>query len=159
MTDSARRRILLLLGAEADQPHGAVLGSESTPLASLLSSGATELDVISLGATRALDGVRTHRRLDESGRSPLDAVLGVLGAFRLRERLATFPVGRLFNSIGPVAPSRVFWRTLRHDADGMHLLRAADVVVASDLETTKAAWIAVHRGWVAEAFYDHRAVA
>lgn len=153
--------VVLLVGAEGDAPQGAVLGSEATPLASLLAEHGDALDlvVVSLGTSRAFAGAAAHLRLDDGGLSPLDRLLAAVGAYALHTRFDTFPIGRLLNSLGPVAPSRVFWRTLKRRPNALSALRAADVVIASDLETTKAAWIAVHRGWVESAHYDHRALA
>jgi hypothetical protein len=154
-------KLVLLVGAEGDAPAGGVLGSESTPLAKLLgeSAGAIELKVVSFGTSRVFAKAAVHLRLDQHDRSLTDRLLTALGAFALRERLANFPIGRLLESIGPIARSRVFWRTLKRNPEAIGLLRTSDVAIATDLETTKAAWIAVHRGWVDDAYYDHRAVA
>lgn len=160
MTTSTKVAVVLLVGAEGDAPHTGVLGSESTPLAKLMSEGAdaVALTVISLGTARSFTGAVVHERLDDAPESPIDRVLRALGAYALRERFDTFPVGRLLNSLGPVAPSRVFWRALKQSPAAMQLLRDSDVAIASDLESTKAAWLAVHRGWVSDSHYDHRAI-
>ncbi|MGE3193450.1 MAG: hypothetical protein AB7K08_08300 [Microbacteriaceae bacterium] len=161
MSDREPRHILVLVGADGDAPSGAVLESESTPLTTLLGDRDRTgvVAVLSAGTSRTFARADTHLRLDEDDRSVVDRVLGFFGAFALFARFDRFPVGRLLNSIGPVAPGRVFWRRVRRDPDAMAALHAADVVIASDLETTKAAWIAARRGWVEDAFYDHRAVA
>jgi hypothetical protein len=158
---AGHRRILVLVGADGDTPAGGVLGSESTPLATLRDDGdrPAVVTILSARTDRTFTGIDTHLRLDEGDRGPLDMLLASLGAFALRARFDGFPVGRLLNSIGPVAPSRVFWRLVRRSPQAIALLRDADIVIASDLETTKAAWIAARRGWVEDAFYDHRAVA
>lgn len=153
--------LVLLVGADGDAPQGALLGSESTPLAALLDRPGVTVTVsfVSLGVDRDFPGAAQHVRLGEAGKSVADRLLGAIGAYALRARFEGFPIGRLLNTLGPVDPGRVFWRTLTRTPAAMSLLHRADVVIATDLETTKAAWIAVHRGWVAEAFYDHRAVA
>lgn len=90
-------------------------------------------------------------------RAILDRVLRALGAYALRDRLSRSPIGRLLNSLGPVDQGRVFWRAVRNDRGALATLKSADLVVASDLAAAKTAWIAVHRGWVREAIYDHAA--
>lgn len=160
MTALPPRRVVLLVGADGDVPPAGVLGSESTPLAALLggADGDVAMDVISRGTSRTFPAAAHHVRLDDHA-GVTDSVLRGLGAFAARTRFDAFPIGRLLNSIGPVAPSRVFWRALKRHPEALRLLRAADVAVAADLETTKAAWVAVQRGWVDDAFYDHRALA
>lgn len=154
-------RVVLLVGADGDAPQGSVLGSESTPLAKLIADagGAIELNIVSLGTSRSFPGAAVHARLDHLPRSRADRLMRTVGAYGLRERFETFPIGRLLNSLGPLAPSRVFWRGLRQQPRAIQLIRACDVAIATDLETTKAAWLAVHRGWVDDAYYDHRALA
>lgn len=153
-------RVVLLVGADGDAPPGGVLESEATPFGTLLSRAdtAVEVNVVSAGTSRTFVGATVHVTLNPSNRSLTDRVLRALGGFALSDRLATFPIGRLLNSIGPIAPSRVFWRTLKRNPEAMDLLRTSDVAIAADLETTKAAWLAVRRGWVDAAHYDHRAV-
>jgi hypothetical protein len=90
-------------------------------------------------------------------RAILDRVLRAMGAYALRDRFSRSPIGRLLNSLGPVDQGRVFWRAVRNDRGALTTLKSADVVVASDLAAAKTAWIAVHRGWVREATYDHAA--
>ena len=153
--------VTLLIGAEGDAPPVAVLGSESTPYSQLLAGGdgAVEVRVVSLGTVRTVPGADVHVRLDGGGSSRTDRFLRRVGAYALRDRLEGFPIGRLINTLGPLDPSRVFWRTLKRHPEAMGLLRTSDVAIATDLETTKAAWLAVHRGWVGRAFYDRRALA
>lgn len=152
------RRIVLLFGPGADAEKSGALPSESSQLALLLSDTTDPLDVsiISLGQSRTISGTSEHIRLDESGRSVTDRILASAGAFALKSWLAKFPIGRLLNSLGPVDSNRVFWRAVRRHPDAMRLLRSADVAIATDLTATKTAWIAVHRGWVDDAFYDRR---
>lgn len=85
----------------------------------------------------------------------LDRMLARIGAPALRDRLARTPLGRLLNSLGPLDQGRVFWRAIRRHPEGLRALREADAVYAVDLSAVKAGWIAVHRRWVAEAYYDH----
>jgi len=156
-----RVRVLLLVGADGDLPQGGVLQSESTPLAKLFAEagGALDLTIVSLGTSRAFDGAVDHTRLDRLPPSHTDRLLRSVGAYAVRRQFDMFPIGRLLNSLGPIAPSRVFWRALMKHPDAMQLLRASDIAVATDLETTKAAWLSVHRRWVDDAYYDHRALA
>jgi hypothetical protein len=77
----------------------------------------------------------------------------------VRDRLARSPIGRLLNSLGPVDQGRLFRRAVRSDSEAMAMLRAADVAIAADLAGVATAWTAVRRGWVSEAYYDHRASA
>lgn len=161
MTASSSRRVVLLVGADGDTATAAVLGSESTPLSRILAHAgeAIELSMVSWTGQDSVDGLAAHARLDGSSQPIADRVLRALGAYALRRRFDGFPIGRLLNSIGPVAPGRVFWRAAKQHPEALRLLRSADVAIATDLDSTKAAWIAVHRGWVGEAYYDHRALA
>jgi hypothetical protein len=160
MITQKRVRVVLLVGADGDLPHGEVLQSESTPLAKLFeeSGGALDLTIVSLGTSRSFDGVANHTRLDQLPTSHTDRLLRAVGAYAVRGQFDTFPIGRLLNSLGPIAPSRVFWRALKGHPDAMQLLRTSDIAIATDLETTKAAWLSVHRRWVDDAYYDHRAL-
>jgi hypothetical protein len=152
------RGVVLLFASGKETGRPPALATEGSQLSHLVTqaSGEVAISAISLGPLREIEGVAQHLRLDGSSRSVTDRVLAGIGAFALRARLASFPLGRLINSLGPVDPGRVFWRTLKRDREAMRLLRSADVVIATDLPTTKTAWLAVHRGWVTEAFYDHR---
>lgn len=153
-----RRSIVLLFGSGVEAGRAAALASESSHLASLLASadGAIGVSVISLGLSREITGTSRHIMLDDSNRSLTDRILSALGAFALRTRFAGFPLGRLLNSLGPVDQGRVFWRAVRKNPEAAQLLRSADIAIATDLTSTKAAWLAVHRGWVENAYYDHR---
>lgn len=160
-SEPTTRRVVLLFGSGNDGAESSALASESSRLASLLESatGPVEVSVVSLGLSRAIAGTTEHIRLDESGRSVTDRLLTAVGAFALKARLAAFPLGRLVNSLGPVDPSRVFWRTVRRHPQAMSLVTSANVVIATDLAATKAAWLAVHRGWVDNAYFDTRSAA
>lgn len=162
MTTQTQARIALFVGADGDTVPAGILESESTPLAKLLSesvdTGGVELTVISLGTSRTFVSAAVHIRLEHAPMSAIDKILKALGAYALRERLDTFPVGRLLNSLGPLAPSRVFWRAMKQHPEALRLLESSDIAIATDLESTKAAWIAVHRGWVDNAYFDHRAL-
>lgn len=152
------QRIVVLFGSGTVGGSLGTLAAESSRLASLLrnTSEPVDVSVISLGLSRTITGVSEHIRLDDSGRSAADRILSGLGAFALRSRFATFPLGRLLNSLGPVDQGRVFWRTLRRHPEAMRLLKSVDVAIATDLVAMKTAWLAVHRGWVDDAYYDHR---
>ena len=153
-----RQRVVLLIGSANDAAESASLASESSRLAMLLDSatGPVDVSVISLGLSRTITGLAEHIRLDESGRSAADGLLTAVGAFALRAFLASYPAGRLLNSLGPVDPSRVFWRAVKQQPAAMRCLASANVVIATDAATTKTAWLAVHRGWVDDAYLDHR---
>jgi len=157
-SEAITQRVVLLFGSGSDSENSVALASESSRLVSLLeeATGPIDVRVISLGLSRLIAGTSEHVRLDESGRSRTDNLLTAVGAFALRKRLAAFPIGRLLNSIGPVDQGRVFSRTVRRNSDAMRLLRSADVVIAADLIATKVAWLAVHRGWVDNAYFDRR---
>lgn len=159
MTGSSAPRIVLLFGSGVDSDRASALASESSPLTTLLAerSHRPQVDVISLGLSRSIAGTSEHIRLDASGRSIIDRILAGAGVFALRDRFARLPLGRLLNSLGPVDQGRVFWRTVRRHPEAMRLLRSADVAIATDLPSAKTAWLAVHRGWVGAAHYDHRA--
>jgi len=152
------QRVVLLFGSGGNTTESTALASESSRLASLLdtATGPVEVSVISLGLSRTITGLAEHIRLDESGRSTADGLLTAVGAFALRTFLASYPAGRLLNSLGPVDPSRVFWRAVKRQPAAMRCLASADVVIATDAATTKTAWLAVHRGWVDDAYLDHR---
>lgn len=159
MSGSTAVTVILLIGAEGDAPPVAVLGSESSPYLQLVDGAAVEVRVVSLGTSRTVAGAGIHLRLDDGRPSRVDRFLDAVGVSALRDRLEGFPIGRLLNTLGPLDPSRVFWRALTRHPEALRLLRTSDVAIATDLETTKAAWLAVHRGWVGRAFYDRRALA
>lgn len=161
MSAPSSRRVLLLVGSGADVTQRAVLETESTPFGKLLAQhgGAIELNMVSWGVEGPFEGMVVHARLEQASRPAADRLLRAVGVYSLRRRFERFPIGRLLNSIGPVAPSRVFWRAMKQHPEALHLLRSSDIAIATDLESTKAAWIAVHRGWVDDAYFDHRALA
>jgi len=152
------QRIVLLFGSGSDAETSAALASESSQLAVLLqgATGPVEVSVISLGLSRKIAGTAEHIRLDDSRSGLADRLLTAVGAFALRRWLATFPLGRLLNSLGPVDPGRVFSRAARRHPEAMQLLHSANVAIATDVPSTKLGWLAVHRGWVDDAFFDHR---
>lgn len=156
--DDTRSRIVLLFGSGNDSPSSVALASESSTLARLLgdAAGPVDVSVISIGLHRTVAGSAEHIRLDQATRSKADRALAIVGAFALRRWFASFPLGRLLNSLGPVDQGRVFSRTVRRDADALRVLRSANTVIATDVESTKLGWWAVQRGWVDDAFYDHR---
>lgn len=152
------RRLLLLFGSGTDSERSGTLAAESSLLGSLLrdTTVPVEVSALSLGLSRAISGTTEHVRLEESLPGPADRILSAFGAYALRTRLAGFPLGRLLNTLGPLDPGRVFWRAVKRNPEAIRLLKSANAVVATDLTGAKTAWIAVHRGWVDDAFYDHR---
>jgi hypothetical protein len=87
--------------------------------------------------------------------APLDRVFAATGVRALRDRLNTFPIGRLLVSLGPADASRAFWRALRR----LPLESGADaaIAVAGDLAAARAAWHLLRRGTVVRAVLGIRA--
>lgn len=154
----ATTTIVLLFGSPVDAGRVSVLSSESSRLHTIIdeASGAVNIDLISFGPEKVVAGLRNVIHLKGKAESPIDASLRVLGAFALRRKFATFPLGRLLNSMGPVDPGRVFWRAVRRDSAAMEMIRCADVAIAADLPAAKTAWIALRKGFVDVAHYDPR---
>ncbi|EPR76620.1 hypothetical protein ADILRU_1105 [Leifsonia rubra CMS 76R] len=153
------KNVLLLIGGVPNSSAGATLSGETSYLEALLNDhvGDIELSVASLGFARDVAVVSRNIVLDRSRLSLTDRVLHASGARSIYARLATFPLGRLINSIGPLDQGRVFWRHVRRDSSALEALKNADVVVAADLAAVKTAWIAAKRGWCTHAEYDTRA--
>jgi hypothetical protein len=153
------KNVLLLIGGVPNSSAGATLSGETSYLGALLHDhvGGFELSVVSLGFARDVAVVSRNIVLDRSRLSLVDRALHAMGARALYARLATFPLGRLINSIGPLDQGRVFWRHVRRDSSALAALKNADVVVAADLAAVKTAWIAAKRGWCTHAEYDTRA--
>ncbi len=153
-----RAKVVLLFGSgkSSDEPHA--LSSESSLLSRLIeeASGDIDISVISMVLPRQVSESIALIRLDESNRSLMDKFLAASGLFALRERLASFPLGRLLNSLGPVDRGRVFWRSVRRSPEALSALKSATAVIAADPAAVKTAWIALHRGWADQAFYDRR---
>lgn len=153
------RRILVLVNAEESSAAGISHVSAESSLAALTraSEASIEVSVVSGLTPETFAAATLHVRSIALGASPVDRVLRALGGYRLRDAFERFPLGRLLNTLGPLAPSRVFWRALKREAPAMQLLRHADIIIAADLDTTKAAWIARRRGWVEAAYFDRSA--
>lgn len=150
--------VVLLFGSDVDAGHVSTLASERSRLQSIIEEGAGAVDVnlVSFGLDRTIPGISTHVNLKGRSDGPVDTLLRMMGAFALRRKFATFPLGRLLNSMGPVDPGRVFWRAVRRNKTALEVIRRADIAIAADLPAAKTAWIALHRNLVAEAYYDHR---
>lgn len=153
------KKVLLLLGGIPNSSAGATLTGENSYLKTLLEedAGNVDLTVLSFGFTREAQGLNRSIRIDSANSPALDRLLTASGAGTLYARLATFPIGRLINSVGPLDQGRVFWRHLRRDSQALDTLKRADVIVAADLAAVKTAWIASKRGWCSHAEYDTRA--
>lgn len=153
------KKVLLLIGGIPNSSAGATLTGETSYLGTLLGDnpGEISLSVVSFGFTRDVAGLSHNITLDRSTLTLFDRVLTAVGVRALYARLATFPLGRLINSIGPLDQGRVFWRHIRRDPSALSALKNADVVVAADLAAVKSAWIAAKRGWCTHAEYDTRA--
>lgn len=150
--------IVLLFGSSSSSGHVSALTGEKSKLEAIISSapGSVEINMVTLGLTRTIQGIGTH--IDLGGQRPglIDRVLTALGAYALRQKFATFPIGRLLNSMGPVDQGRVFWRAVRRDQDALALIRRSDIAIAADMPAVKTAWLSVRRRMVGQAYYDHR---
>lgn len=151
--------IVLLFGSGLTASRNGGLPAEQSQLSRLLSDAEQpfEITAITAGALGDIPGLKNHIRVPPPGLSTVDRLLRSMGAFTLHRRFSSFPLGRLLNSIGPVDPGRVFWRSVRRDSAAMDTLKSASIAIAADMPAVKTAWIAVRRGWVDSAFYDHRA--
>lgn len=152
-------RVALLIGGAPTSSAGATLTGESSYLRTLLDDRGqgTAVTVVSFGFDRDAEGLDRNIVLDDTHKPALDRVLSAIGARALHARLATFPIGRLLNSMGPLDQGRVYWRHLRRDREAVAALKSADIVVCADLAGVKSAWIARRRGWCSHAEYDTRA--
>lgn len=158
---SAPRVVAVLFGSGSDSTARAALDTELSLLERDLQSadGRVELRVIARGMTSSPFDGADFIDVGSAPPGPVDRLLRALGGHRLRAALARVPVGRLLNSMGPLDPGRVFWRAVRRHPAARAALRGADAAYAADLAAVTTAWIAVRRGWVREARYDHRASA
>lgn len=151
--------IVLLFGSSNSSGHVSALTGEKSKLEAILSSapGPVEVNMVTLGLTRSIQGIGTH--IDLGGQDPglTDRVLTALGAYALRRKLATFPIGRLLNSLGPVDQGRLFWRAVRRNRQALALIRRSDIAIAADMPAVKTAWLSARRHLVDQAYYDHRA--
>ncbi|MBB5632665.1 hypothetical protein BKA04_000888 [Cryobacterium mesophilum] len=153
------RSIVVIIGSRHDASQLSALAGEPSRLQQLIESSTDGVSVtlISNGLDRPIPGLAAHVNLAATQPSAIDRVLSRLGATALFRRLATFPIGRLLNSMGPVDAGRVFWRTVRGSRDAMEALAAADIAIAADMPAVRTAWKALRAQRVTEAYYDHRA--
>jgi len=151
--------VTVLFGAGIESGQQAALETERSLLEQLCDAhgDAVELRVVSRGVARSPLTTDTHIQLGDEQPGWPDRLLTALGGEKIRARFATFPLGRLLNSMGPLDPGRIFWRAVRRNPAALHAIRTSDAVYAADLAGVKTAWIAVRRGWVPEGRYDHRA--
>lgn len=152
--------VVLLFGSRVTTGQAGTLTSERPDLAAILGEGTTvaELGFVRFGPLGARPDESAQRvTLDAANLSTVDRLLRRIGAFALYGRLSHFPIGRLLNSLGPVDPGRVFWRSVRRSPEARSAIAAADAVIAGDGAAIKTAWIVRHRRWVGRAVYDHRA--
>ncbi len=150
--------IVLLFGSEADAGAVSAVSSDRSRLQTIVDEapGAVDVHLISFGPVRAKSKITSQVNLGGSSKSSLDIVLRAFGAFALRRKFASFPLGRLLNSLGPVDQGRVFWRAVRRDAAAWATISSADIAIAADLPAAKTAWIVRHRNIVKEAHFDPR---
>lgn len=153
--------VALLFGSGVQSGQQAALATERSQLEQLIdaSEGGLEIRVVSRGIAESPISGAMHIELGNGAPGPLDRLLRAVGGNAIRARFATFPLGRLLNSMGPLDPGRVFWRAVRRNPAAVEAVRGSDAVFAADLAGVKTAWIAVRRGWAAEGRYDHRASA
>jgi hypothetical protein len=152
------REVVVVIGSGWGAGGSAVLAGDPSVLETLIAEGAS-VSVLSYALERTVPGAAAQHDLAQVRPPALDRALRAVGVFRLRDRLSRAPLGRLLNSLGPVDQGRVVRRVALSDAVARNLLRSADVVIAADLAGVATAWTARRRGWVTEAFYDHRASA
>lgn len=152
------RTIVVVMGAVPSRAGLSGLSGEASGLQQLLhESDDPNVIVLSLGLDWSVEGLSGQVELGKRPEPLADRVFRALGFYALRNKLSTFPIGRLINSMGPVDQGRVFWRRVRQNADAISALKNADVAVAADLAAVKTCWTSLRRRWVSEAFYDYRA--
>jgi len=153
------QRIVVLIGSGFESSRNSAVAGEPSILEKLLddSPDETELSVISFGLRSDVISGAQHVRLMRSDYGRLDRLFDRLGLFDLRGKLAEYSIGRLLNSISPTDQGRVFWRTVRRNAEALQLLTNSDIAIAADIHSTRTAWFAVKKKWVGRALYDHRA--
>jgi hypothetical protein len=150
--------VVVIIGSGWSAGGASVLAGDPSTLEAYIAEGAS-VSVLSFAFPRSVPGAAAHRDLAAARPPLLDRAARALGLIAVRDRLARSPIGRLLNSLGPVDQGRLFRRAVRSDSEAMAMLRAADVAIAADLAGVATAWTAVRRGWVSEAYYDHRASA
>ena len=153
--------IVVIFGSGVGVGQASTLASEKSTLETLLDEATepVQVSILSLGTQRDIAGLAGSIELGTARKPLADRLLTALGAYALRSRLATIPIGRLLNSLGPVDQGRVFWRAVRQNPEAMTMLRSADVIIAADAPAVRTAWVAVRRGYSSESFYDHRSAA
>lgn len=150
--------IVVVMGSVPSPAGMSGLSGEVSGLQQLLNSGdQVDVTVVSLGLGWDIAGLKQCVDLGSQRRPFVDRAFAVLGFYALRDRLSRFPIGRLLNSMGPVDQGRVFWRLVKRDPQAIAALKRADIAVAADLAAVKTSWVALRRGWVSGAQYDHRA--
>jgi hypothetical protein len=133
-------RVLVLLASTAD-PAAAIAASLSGRDLAEAFPGDTITLVSATTPPGDLDGVAEIVALDRQAPPRGERILTVLGLRSLHRRLSRFPAGRLLNTLGPADTSRSFWRAMRADEQAMTAAASADIVVAGDLASTRAAWM------------------
>lgn len=155
---TAVKSVVILFGSGFDSGQVSALASEQSRIETIVNeaSGPVNVSIVSFGLTRAIAGITSQTDLRADSPGPIDRLLTAIGAYALHRKLATVPIGRLLNSLGPVDQGRVFWRAVRRNKSAVELIRSADVLIAADMPAVKTAWMALRRKYVDEAFYDHR---
>lgn len=153
------RSVVIVFGSGFDAAQRSSVSGENSVLQRIIAQNdvASTYSLISMGFDRHVEGIRNQVDLASNRQGGFDRFLGAVGAPRLRNRLAKLSLGRLLNNMGPLDPSRVFWRAIKRSPEARELLRNADVIIAADLAAVKTAWIMRRRYRIAEAHYDHRA--
>jgi hypothetical protein len=155
----AQVRIVVLLGSGLTSSQLSSGAGEPSILERILEEAGNQVtvSVISLGLSHAIPGIENHIRLFNTDYGTLDRLFRSCGLFGLRQKLAKYSIGRLLNSMAPFDQGRVFWRSVRRNAESRALLASSDIAIAADIQSTRTAWVAVRRHWVDQALYDHRA--
>lgn len=151
MTHSGQR--IAILVATGVRGSTALTSETSFAARAAMQNSDTEFCVVSTGVTSAPQA-GIHVALDDAPPSSIDRALRACGVTALAGKLAATPWGRLLNSLGPADRGRVWWRTVRSTAQARDVLRNVDVVIATDIESVKAARHLARRGWAKRALYD-----
>lgn len=137
---SSELRVVVLSGAFPPQDLQLTAIELNEHVARVLSDSTMKLDICTVSFGPPITPSIPHITLNPNRTSPLGVVLRLAGGHRLRDLLARFSLGRLVNSLGPLAPSRTFTRSAHADSRAANALAQCDVAVALDLDATMIAW-------------------
>lgn len=153
-------KVVVLIGSRSvpEQLFRSAFG-EVSPKAALGRASGQEVTVSLLSwLPSAADLDMSSSHVVTPPRTPfLDRVLASLHFERLESLLRTSPLGRLLLSLGPMDPSRVYWRSVRADPSAVEMLASADVLLAADLPAVRTAWHFLRAGKVPSAYFGLQA--